>query len=305
MPRRRLNEGPREQDQSESFAQPQAIFRRNQTITGSSSSAVSSVASSDATMVSPRQRAHELRKRRRSLFMLFGATLTGVILLFVLLQESVLTTNVALYGQVGALNADQAKALQSTIGEFYADNPLQRFRPAFSSAKLVTFMAQHGHSEISSVISVQPSGISSATITLKAREPIASWTIDGTQYFVDNNGVVFKTNFYATPSIRIVDNSGTVPQQGVVASNQLLEFIGMATGKMKGYGFTIKEIDLPPDTTREVILVLTTGQQVKMTIDRSAGEQCEDAARALQYFQTNHVTIHYVDVRVSREAFYQ
>lgn len=280
-------------------------FRRNQTITGSSSSSVNAVTSHEAQLRSARQEAHQLRHKRRSLLSLAIVILAAAGVLFVMLYQSVLSVDVALYGQIGALNQSQEAGLRKVIDQYYGGNPFQRIRAFFSPSQLASYMQMHGHPEVDSILSLDPKALGVAVITLKVREPIASWTIGGVEHFVDNRGIVFNENYYAAPPIAIVDQSNIAPAQGEIASSRLLQFIGIASAKLKANKYTIHQVILPANTTREVEFVLSTGPALKMTIDRSAGEQCEDAVRALQYFAAHGITISYADVRVSRQAYYQ
>ena len=42
-----------------------------------------------------------------------------------------------------------------------------------------------------------------------------------------------------------------------------------------------------------------------MTVDRPAAGQVEDAVRAIRYLTNRGITAEYIDVRVSRRAFYK
>ena len=47
------------------------------------------------------------------------------------------------------------------------------------------------------------------------------------------------------------------------------------------------------------------GYSIKMTVDRPAAGQVEDAVRAIRYLTNRGVAAEYIDVRVSRRAFYK
>ena len=306
VPRRRTSDDMTGSDgpiRSEGHAN--MTFRRNQTITGSSSSSVNAVTSHEAQLRSARQEAHELRHKRRSMLSLTIVVLVACGVLFVMFYQSVLSVDVALYGQIGALNKSQEAGFRKAIDQYYGGNPLQRIRVFFAPDQLTSYLQTHGHPEVDSVLSLDPKSLGAAVITLKVREPIASWTIGGVEHFVDNHGIVFNENYYSAPPIAIVDQSNITPAQGEIASGRLLQFIGIASAKLKADKYTVLQVILPASTTREVEFVLSTGVALKMTIDRSAGEQCEDADRALQYFAAHGITVSYADVRVSRQAFYQ
>lgn len=256
---------------------------------------------------SSRLEVHHLRNRRRRVaYALLGLLVASAGVLF-LLTQTTFVAHASLYGQVGEVDQSRVSALDQAIASFFNDNPLQRIHFVFSSDELVSYLQSHDHSEIKSLVSTTDTSLGNVQMTFKVREPVASWSSNSTHRFVDASGVVFSENYYTKPSIAIIDQSGLSENRdlSVVASARLLRFIGLASGILKADGYTVQQIILPANTTREVDIKLSSGIILKMTVDRSVGEQCEDADRALAYFHHHKTKVHYVDVRVSRSAYYK
>lgn len=296
--RRRLSEQPpRAVETSTPQTEPVLTYRRMQYRQGSDDTA------------SPATRAslHALRRRQRSLWSLLLASGLAVAVLFVVIYQSVLRVDVSLYGQVGAISKDSQTQFAATINRYYAEHPLQRMRVFLDRDGLLAYLQQHDHSEVREIVSFQPNGIGGASISLKVREPLAAWTVNGSRYFVDKDGVVFQHNFYTEPKISIRDDNLLAPVKdgSPVASTRFLQFVGQAAGYFAANKIDIKTVIMPSGSTRTVEFELVSGMHVKMTIDRPVGEQAEDAVRAVAYFATHGVTPAYADVRVSRVAYYK
>ena len=306
IPRRRLSGDTSDRYEHvtpdrENSTNDRASFRRNRNL--ASGVGVAALANTPSARVS----AHQLRRRRRKIVLSLITMLGVAITIFILLTQSIFVTHIALYGQMSPLSPSEQHQYAEIAQRYFNQHPLQRLRGLISLDKLAGFYADSGHTEVKSIVELQPTSLGAAQLTLKAREPIASWTSGGVTRYVDSDGAVFSENYYTKPPIRIVDQSNisVSSDTGAIASSRLLQFIGLASGGMKTYGYHITQINLPANTTRQVELVLDGGQRIKMTIDRSAGQQCEDASRALAYFAKHKTKIRYVDVRVSREAYYK
>jgi len=140
------------------------------------------------------------------------------------------------------------------------------------------------------------------------RKPIAGWQINNHQYYVDDQGIVFEKNYYAAPTVQIIDESGISPEQGTtVASGRFLSFVGRVVALGKESGLEVTQAILPSGTTRELEIALSsTPTKIRLSIDRGAGEQVEDMVRALNFLKgKGSTTPGYVDVRVSGRAAYQ
>jgi len=139
------------------------------------------------------------------------------------------------------------------------------------------------------------------------RTPIAGWSMNGKQQYVDSSGVSFGRNYYPAPSVQIVDNSGIQVAAGqAVASNSFLGFVGQIVGLAKTRGYTTTQVVIPSATTRQIELKLKDiAYPVKFSVDRPAGEQVEDMTNAIEWMKRHNLTPQYVDVRISGRAFYR
>jgi hypothetical protein len=118
---------------------------------------------------------------------------------------------------------------------------------------------------------------------------------------------VFEKNYYETPSVQIIDESGISPEQGsAVASARLLSFVGKVVAQAEEGNYQVTEAILPVGTTRQLEIRLKDVQPlIKLSIDRGAGEQVEDMIRVLRYLNSKGLSPSYVDVRVTGRAVYQ
>lgn len=68
----------------------------------------------------------------------------------------------------------------------------------------------------------------------------------------------------------------------------------------------IERAIIPRGTTRQIELVAKGKEYpVKLSLDRSVGEQIEDMHRSITYFESKKAAIEYIDVRVPGKAFYK
>ena len=118
---------------------------------------------------------------------------------------------------------------------------------------------------------------------------------------------MFSYNAYGTPPIEIRDrNKSSTSSEDIVASSRFLAFVGTIVGDMRERGYTVEKASIPPLTTRQIEIQLKGVRHVlKMTIERSVGEQAEDAARITKYLKDKSLSPSYVDVRVQGRAFYK
>lgn len=280
-----------------------AAFRRNQTITGSRSSHVSSTAEMNGTVLSPRAQSHHLYHQRRKIVRRLVAVVGVLILIYIAVGQLISETRVTL--AKGSLSTSQMTLYQSTIDKYLNHQPSQRFYPVLDQSSLLRAL-QDQHPEISNV-SMRLSGeigVSEARIIL--RQPVARWSLNGREEFVDNYGYVFLINGFDTPTVQIVDESGLDPSGGVVTSNRFLGFVGKVVGQMSSNGYTVEKASIPLLTTRQIAITVSgINYPIKMIIDRSAGEQVEDATRVIKYLANKGTHVEYIDVRVKGKAFYR
>lgn len=281
-------------------------FRTNRTITGSHSANIRSASEKDALLQSPRATAHHLRQKRRSLTAIFMAAIVASILLAFVVFQMIAATSVSIYGQVGAIDDQTEDHYSGLIDDYLRRNPTQRQRWSLDTSKLVDYLQQRGATEVEAVYDVAPKSLGEALIVLKMREPLASWTINGEKKYVDDSGTIFATNFFEEPSVTIVDKSGIRSSEvRAVASGRFLSFVGQSVGHFQDFGLRPQAVIIPTDTTRQAQIQLDNGIRVKLSVDRPAGEQAQDAAQAVGYLEDKRLQAEYVDVRVSGKAFYR
>lgn len=278
-------------------------FRRNQTLTGSVSSGVASAgASSSAALKSPRVQAHDLAQYRRNLGVVLFATLAVVVMLFILVTQ--FTATVAVRTAV-PLRFDEA--IYSThIDDYLRAHPAERLRFLLNEQRLNEYLYTVAP-EIASVRVDGAAGFGASRFVATFRTPIVGWSVGGSRQYVDERGVAFTRNYFDDTVVQIVDQSGVQVREGsAVASDRFLGFVGRMVGAAGKQGYTVERITIPRDTTRQVELGLKeVGYPVKVSVDRSVGEQAEDMSHALRWLRSHSLTPEYLDVRVSGRAFYK
>lgn len=278
-------------------------FRRNRTLTGSSSSDVTSASEGKAQLKSPRVHTHELIKKRRRVSILLVVASAGALSIYGLIVQFTAEPLVHAPGVPVSLDTSYSTAIQS----YFAAHPIERLRFLTNQSQLERFVKDK-LPEVASLRIGSQAGFGKSDFVLTMRRPLAGWTIQNKQQYVDAMGVAFSKNYYPAPSVQIVDNSGIRADHGqvVVASNRFLSFVGQTVGLAKQQGFIVAQVVIPPASTRQVELRLEgKTYPIKLSIDREVGEQIEDMARTIQWFDSRRQTPQYIDVRVSGKAFYR
>lgn len=256
---------------------------------------------------SSRGQAHSLTTRRRRLGSIFLVVLAVIVALTLLVAQLTAQVTVGVSGTQLSQPPDET-AYAKSISTYLNTNPVERLRFALSETQLMEYM-QTVHPEVASIKQQTTWGIGATNFVITFRQPVAGWQINGQQYYVDSNGVAFQKNYYAPPTVQIIDqtNGTNNPTGGTtVASSQFLSFIGKVVSLAKGRGYTVTQAILPPGTSREVAIHLAgISSEVRMTVDRGAGEQVEDMDRALKYFSSHGASPQYIDVRIAQRAYYQ
>ena len=279
-------------------------FRRNRTITGSLVSEVRSANEQSSQLKSPRVQAHDLRKHRRRVWLALTGALVCAGLLLGALLEFIATPKVT----AANLSAENARQYESGIQAYLNKYPGERLRFSLNVPRLTTYLQTNGYPEILAVSdTVRSLGVGSKSFALTMRTPAVVWKTGGSELFVDDQGVAFTRNYHATPAVEILDQSG-IPTEGnrVLTSNRFLAFVGKVVGAMSKSGYKVTQVILPVNTTRQVEVRLEgIDYPVKMSVDRPAGEEAEDASRAIAYMSKNGLNPEYIDVRVSGRAYYK
>ena len=280
-------------------------FRRGRTI--SNSLTTQHISSSDIPDGSHRLHIHHLSIKRRKLSVILAMILPIIFIIWILL------TNFTAVVEIDITDTKITKTIKDdyyieSIEKYLVANPLTRLSFLMDDSALTNYVM----SELPEVVSVSRYGNSSmfgvTSYIIDFRSPVAGWKIGEDQYYVDSKGVSFKENYYGSPQVQIVDNSGISPQAGIaIASNRFLSFVGKVVSLSESSGYPISKAVLPRNTTRELDIypVGLDETYIKLSIDRSVGEQIEDMTRSLQYFKDKNQVLDYLDVRVSGKAFYK
>lgn len=280
-------------------------FRRNRTLTGSSSSTITSSNELNAELKSPRAHVHHLTNLRRRLLLYFVGVGLAALGLYVLVSQLVASVDVSIAGSA-PLSKDSQAPYSKSLEAYYAARPVERFRFLLNEDALLAHI-QATLPEVQAVAVEPGSKLGEASIAMVARKPIARWSIDGANKYVDGRGVVFATNYYEDPTLQIIDSSGLQTSTNqLVASNRFLGFIGRVVSKSESSGLSVAKVTIPQLTTRQVSISLEgQGTEYRLSVDRSAGEQVEDISRIARYMTSNKLNPGYVDVRISGKAFYK
>ena len=299
VPRRRLPEYSVEDDRrgADPEAEARNHYRRNQTVSGYKRTEAAE---------SERQKSHSLVVQRRKLSAVFIIAAGIVALLFIALWQFIAQPIIA-FSDTEITQQIETEPYHQAISEYLGRNPSQRFRATLNQQALTDYVTA-SHGEVASVTLADGFTLpSQVKFTITFRKPVAGWQIRNTQYYVDKTGVVFSENYFSTPGVKVVDESGITPEQGsAVASSRLLGFLGRVVDQAGERGYTVTEAILPADTTRRVDMKLEGGEtRIRFTTDRGVGVQVEDMDRALKFFTTRGNTPQYIDVRVAGRAAYK
>jgi len=306
--RRRERDAARAARPSETELESRYSFRRNRTMTGSLVSEIGSASEANAQLKSPRVQAHDLRRhRRRLVWVLFG--IVGISAgLFFLVWESIITPRAVMASNSTSQTTFDAHAYNETIEKYLVKHPAQRFRFSLRRDQLSEYLQTNGFPEVDSIDGeVGNDGFGIKSITVHMRRASVVWTTADTKLYVDSMGVAFARNYYDTPTVSVVDQSGIQAKGNqVLVSNRFLGFIGRLVGAIEANGYRVTQIIIPTNTTRQVEMVLGgVAYPIKLSVDRPVGEQAEDAIRAVRYFAKHNTSPRYLDIRVSGRAYYQ
>lgn len=287
------------QDISERYA-----FRRNRTITGSSSAKIMSSNELNAEVRSPRAHVHHLSSLRRRLLMYFGAIVALAFGLYILLAQTTASEFIQVK-DVPVISDQQEELYRASIEEYYTARPTERLRFLLDEDRIVSHM-QASHPEIKD-LSINQTGIGEASVVIRARTPIARWNVSSVAQYVDGDGVVFTNNYFKDPALQIIDNTGLQADANqAVASNRFLGFIGRLLSSAEERSLSVSKVTLPVGTTRQVEVVFTgKATRYKVTVDRSARQQVEDIHRISSYLSKRAMNPGYVDVRLEGKAYYR
>lgn len=275
----------------------QQHYRRNQTVSGYKRTEASE---------SERQKSHQLVVQRRKLGAVFVSVASVVALLGIGLWQFIAQPVIA-FDDIEITQTISPDEYIASITEYVTRNPAQRLRVTLDQQSLTKYVSTE-HSEVAQVsLAGGVSLPSQVRFIISFRKPVASWQMRGSQYYVDKDGVVFDRNYFSTPGVTVVDESGIAPEQGsAIASTRLLGFLGRVVDQAKGRGYTVSEAILPADSTRRVDVKLEGGEtRIRLSTDRGVGAQVEDMDHAMKFFTARGAKPQYIDVRVAGRAAYK
>lgn len=294
LPRRRMAE--KNVANSIPDTQISSSFRRNRTLSGIVS----------PNLESPRTHVHHLTIKRRKVLSILSVVILISIFLWTLISNFTATPVVMVFDGAISKKIDD-KLYIDAIQDYLDINPIERFHFLLNEKALNMFVSQK-LPEVSDISQKNMTRIGETQFGLSMRKPVAGWVINKKQSYVDSAGVAFIRNYFIDPSVQIIDNSGATPASGsaAVASNRFLSFVGRVVALSKDSGYTVTQAILPPNTTRQLEIKLKENNYlIKLSIDRSAGEQVEDMVQAVKYFTSTNQNPEYIDIRVSGKAFYR
>lgn len=301
-PRRRLSE----RKDNNTLTNNGSNFRRSKTLTSGRTRLASSTSPRKQTKISSRIKTHDLTTKRRRAFLLFLGVIAVIIVVWALLFNFA-SQPIVIISNDNTIKMVESKKYENVIQEYLNYHPVSRLSFVLSSTDLTDYVSDK-LPEVKKITKAGSNGIGEAKFNLVLRESLAGWRMDDKQYYVDEDGVQFETNYFAEPEVQIVDESGVSfsdSSSGAIASRRFLSFVGRVVSLSKQAGYTVVKAILPNHTTRQLNINLQgRGCVIKLSIDRPAGEQVEDMATALRYFDQHNLTPGYIDVRVSERAFF-
>lgn len=306
LPRRRQMERSNPSTSGSGNLRSQRTFHRNRTLTGTSSNNFDSVNSSINDFESTRSHVHRLSNQRRKVSSIILIVFLSTMALWMIVCNFTASATISL-SDTTIVKSINTKKYIDVIQSYLDTNPISRFTFFTSNIELTKYVSER-LPEVKNVTVRGMSGIGSTNFAITMRTPVAGWTINGKQYYVDSSGVPFEINYFEAPAVQIIDNSGAsvkTSNSTAIASKRFLSFIGKVVSSAKFKGYTITEAILPSGTARELeIKIKENGFLAKLTIDRSAGEQVGDMSKAIEYFTARGLAPKYIDVRVSGKAYY-
>ncbi|MEI6850562.1 MAG: hypothetical protein WCK26_01180 [Candidatus Saccharibacteria bacterium] len=300
IPRRRSTELSLEKSSAKN-----EVFKRNRTLAGTTSNSVNS-ANTKQVLESPRLNAHNLSIQRRKIASVLFTILLASLFIWFLVSNFTASATISVVDTSISKSINNSK-YEKAIQEYLGVNPMSRFSFIMDQSALTAYVSNK-LPEVQEIKQRNMDGIGRTNFSITMRTPIAGWQINDKQYYVDSKGIPFEQNYYTTPAVQIIDNSGISLKNSstAIASSRFLSFVGRIVYAAKTNGYTVTQAALPLNTTRELEVRIKEGNYlVKLSIDRPAGEQVEDMVAAIRYFSSRGQVPEYIDIRVSGKAFYR
>ncbi|MDO8335294.1 MAG: hypothetical protein Q7T74_00735 [Candidatus Saccharibacteria bacterium] len=281
-------------------------FRRSRTLQGTTSSNVKAANQQKAELKSYRLKKQQQTRRRRFYTTAIITLILLILGVWYLVGQYTVGIGTLSFSPSTTTSELKTSLYKDAISKYLGTQPAERFRFAINQARLTQFVAD----SLPEVKSVQVDGGSSNTTDFKLtlRQPIASWSSNNHQSYVDEEGVSFTNNYFAKPSVVITDNSGAKTDGSkAVVSERFLRFLGRLVSLTNTSGLgTVTEASIPKNTAREIDIKLKgKSYYIKTHIDRDPAATVEDIKRVVTFLEQKKITPSYIDVRVSGRAFYK
>ena len=195
---------------------------------------------------------------------------------------------------------------EKSVEEYLNINPSERILSNLNKNALLESL-QKDYPEVLSISDIKFNGLTSYKIYLDFRKPVASWLVDGKEFFVDSEGVSFSVNNFEKPSLNIIDDSGAIVSNGKnVASSSFFSFIGKLVSAANKQGLEVSKIRIPPLSLRQVeVSVNGVGYFARMSTADSAEGQIINFKKAIEYFRTHKISPNYIDLRIEGKGYYK
>lgn len=195
---------------------------------------------------------------------------------------------------------------EKSVEEYLNINPSERILSNLNKNALLESL-QKDYPEVLSISDIKFNGLTSYKIYLDFRKPVASWLVDGKEFFVDSEGVSFNVNNFEKPSLNIIDDSGAIVSNGKnVASSSFFSFIGKLVSAANKQGLEVSKIRIPPLSLRQVeVSVKGVSYFARMSTADSAEGQIINFKKAIEYFITHKISPNYIDLRIEGRGYYK
>lgn len=195
---------------------------------------------------------------------------------------------------------------EKSVEEYLNINPSERILSNLNKNALLESL-QKDYPEVLSISDIKFNGLTSYKIYLDFRKPVASWLVDGKEFFVDSEGISFNVNNFEKPSLNIIDDSGAIVSNGKnVASGSFFSFIGKLVSAANKQGLEISKIRIPPLSLRQVeVSVKDVSYFARMSTADSTEGQIINFKKAIEYFRAHKISPNYIDLRIEGKGYYK
>jgi hypothetical protein len=241
--------------------------------------------------------------RRRKLGAFFLGLAIFSILVFVFLLQFI--AKIAVSSDISSKK--NFKKYEKSVEKYLDANPSERFSLNLNKSALLESI-QKENPEVFGILSVELAGIASYNFKLSFRKPVASWWVDGREFFVDSEGASFTENMFSeNPKLSIIDDSGAMVSSGKnVAGSSFFSFVGKLVSSANSQGLEIIKIRIPPLSLRQIeVSVKGVKYFAKMSTVGSAEGQVYNFKAAINYFSVHKKTPSYIDLRVEGKGYYR